>query len=69
MVRFEEKKFIIEVNTATDPVEDWLLLHQSLTDIIRGVTAERIVDDTFYAAVDFLHELMPDCETAKKMLE
>lgn len=70
MVRFEEKKFIIEVNVGVgNPVEDWLLLHQSLVDIIRCVSAERIVDETFYAAVDFLQELMPDCDTAKKMLE
>ncbi len=69
MVRFEKKKFIIEINCASNPVEDWLLLHQSLTDIIRNVSAERIVDSTFYAAVDFLQELMPDYDTAKKMIE
>ena len=69
MVEFKKDRFVITVVTPGKPTEDWLELHKSLCDLIRYVTAERIVDETFYAAVDFLQELMPDYDTAKKMVE
>lgn len=69
MVTFKKDGYVIEVFTRCNPVEDWLELHKSLTDIIRYVDSERIADDTFYAAVDFIQHLMPDIETAKKMTE
>jgi hypothetical protein len=66
MVRFEERKLIIEVETIT-PVETWLDMHQSLCDVVRFVKQDTIVDDTFFAAVDLLAEMMPDWKTGKKM--
>lgn len=66
MVRFEEKKLVIEVE-CYDPVSYWLELHTSLCDIVRNVTSDNIVNDTFYSSVDFLNALLPDLEQSKRM--
>jgi hypothetical protein len=66
MVRFEENKLVIEVETSM-PHETWLEMHASLCDIIRYVRQDTMVDKTFYAAIDLLHEMLPDWEIAKKM--
>lgn len=66
MVRFEEKRLVIEVE-CYDPVDYWISLHTSLCDIIRNVTQDNIASDTFYSSVDFLNELMPDYEAGKAM--
>lgn len=59
MIRFEENKLIVEIEGG-DPVETWLVLHAGLCDIVRNVTQDSMCDDTFYAVIDFIRELVPD---------
>ena len=66
MVRFEEKKLIIEIDTIC-PLEEWVELKNGLCDVVRNVKSESIIDDSFYCVIDFLRELMPDWEDLKKM--
>ncbi len=66
MVRFEEKRLVIEVE-CYDPVERWMELHTSLCDIIRNVTQDNIASDTFYSSIDFLSELIPDIGVSKQI--
>ena len=66
MVRFEEKKLIIEIETTT-PVETWLEMHQSLCDIVRFVKDDTIINETFYSSVDLLAAFLPDWDTGIKM--
>lgn len=65
-VRFEKDRFVIVVETIC-PIDDWLTLCKSLSDIIRNVNDDTIVDETFYASIDFLQHLLPEWEEAKKM--
>lgn len=69
MVRFEKDRYIIEIHTGCNPIEDYLLLQQSLLDLLSNVNQDNIISDTFYRVPDFLAELIPDWETAKKMTE
>jgi len=67
MITFTSHSFIIEVETCTSPIENWLMLQQSLHNLIRNVKNDNIQDD-LYATIDFLSELLPDWEDAKKMI-
>lgn len=67
MIRFEDKKLIIEIE-AHNPTVAWIELQQSLCDIIRNTSQENINDQTFFSAIDLLRELIPDCDVAKRMV-
>jgi len=64
MVRFEKDKFTIEIPNFT--TEDWLILHRELCYVIRWIDEEKASND-FYAIADFLGQLMPDLDCARKM--
>lgn len=66
MIRFEENKLVIEIE-GSDPVETWLTLHSGLCDIVSNVAQESICNDTFYAVIDFLRELIPEYSVACKL--
>lgn len=68
MVRFEDKQLVIEIRS-DDPVETWIDLQTSLCDVIRNVRQETIADDTFFAAIDLLREMVPEWELARAMRE
>ena len=68
MIRFEEKKLVIEIDTAF-PVDTWLDLHRGICDIVRNVKQDNIIDSSFYNVVDLLEELTPNEVEAKKMVE
>lgn len=69
MVRFEKDKYIIEVHTGCNPIESWQELHAGLCDLLRNVNQDNVVDSTFYTVPDFLSNLMPEWETARKMTD
>ena len=69
MVRFEKDRYIIEVETLTNPVENWQELMTGLYELIRNMPADEYVPPRFYAVMDFLCEALPDWEQAKKMAE
>lgn len=64
-VRFEEKRLIIVID-CYNSMDYWVDLQRSLYDIIRNVRSENIIDDTFYAAIDFLSDLLPDPDELAK---
>lgn len=66
MVRFEQDRLVIEIDTHGNPAEYWQDLQRGLLDLLRNTNADNITDD-FYIIPDFLQELIPDWETAKKM--
>ena len=67
MVRFEDTRLIIEIETHSHPAEYWMELQKGLLDLLYYVTAETHCDDTFYTVPGFLRELIPDFDDAKKM--
>jgi hypothetical protein len=69
MVRFEEDKLVIELRAGTsqNALDKWVGLHSALCNVIRNTDDESICD-TFYNLPDFLEELMPDWDVAKKMV-
>jgi hypothetical protein len=67
MVTFKEKSFVIEVYTGYNPIDGWQQLHKSLCDLLATVNDDNITE-RHYAAVGLLAELMPDIDTANKMV-
>ena len=67
MVTFEEKSYTIKVNCGYEPIENWQLLHNVLLELMRNVNTENLPPD-IWVITDFISELMPDFETARKML-
>ena len=49
-------------------IETWLLLQKELLSAIRWATRDSMSDD-FYVLPDFLCDILPDWETAKKMAD
>jgi hypothetical protein len=70
MVRFEENKLVIEVQSHSqkDAVEKWITLQRELLFLMRWLENDKISKD-FYTIPDLLDELLPDWEQAKKMAE
>lgn len=68
MVRFEDTKLVIEIETYTtmNAVDVWMTLCSTLYNLLKNVDSENI-SDTFYSVPSFLEELMPDWDTLKKM--
>lgn len=67
MTTFQEKSFVVKIECGTNPVENWLLLHSVLLELMRTVTTENLPPD-IWVVTDFIAELMPDHKTALKML-
>jgi len=68
MVVFNEDSFTITVKTVTNPIEDWLGLHEQIISILASVDGNDCVQ-TPWLLINLLHDMMPDWETAKKMTE
>jgi hypothetical protein len=68
MVRFEKEKLVIEIQ-CHNSAETWMELQNGLCDIVRCVKQENIHDRTFFSVIDFIRELIPEWEDAKKMIE
>ncbi len=68
MVRFEDEKLVIEISDSC-PVERWINIHRGICDILRFVKQDTIINENFCDVVDFLDEMTPDYDFAKKMLE
>jgi hypothetical protein len=68
MVRFEKDGFTIHVHTGTNPVEEWMNLHDQLLDMIGTVDeSSGTAPNDFYRVFMLLQDMMPDYLTAKKM--
>lgn len=67
MVTFDKTSYTIKVDCAYEPIENWQLLHSVLLELMRNVNTENLPPD-IWVVTDFISELMPEFETAKKML-
>jgi len=65
MVTFKEDRFIIEVETVTNPIEDWLSLHDEILNVL--MSEDEAMKENRPKCLSLLRDLMPDYETAIKM--
>ncbi len=68
MLNFDATGFTIRIETGMNPIEDWLELHQELLTILRMLDTEKNAIPTPFRTLDLLAEMMPDWETAKRMI-
>ena len=66
MVRFEKNKFIIEVPTTGNPVEDWLDTMRSLMNVL-CVGNQNLPNEDHCNAFWLLQNMLPEWKDAKKM--
>lgn len=69
MVNFENNGFIIRVETSGNPIEDWLNTHDELVDLFQCQDVEMTNGKKYYNALKLLRSMMPDYQTATKMLK
>jgi len=69
MVRFEKDRFIIEVKTGINPIENWLDTIQDLLSVLRSQDPDLANGETHYFTLALLEEMLPEWEDAKKMAE
>ena len=65
-VSFKPKSFTVEVKTNANPVESWLETQDELVDLLQSEPDEMHANRFHY--LELLRNMMPDVETAKKML-
>lgn len=65
-VSFKSKSFVVEVQTNANPVESWLETQDELVDLLQSENDEMHANRFHY--LELLRNMMPDVETAKKML-
>jgi len=67
MVHFRDNGYTIDINTGANPVEDWIELQKEILTLIC------VMDNGSYhlpwRATQFLIELLPDWEDAKRMVK
>jgi len=68
MVTFRENGFVIEVTTGSTPIETWMATHDQLLALLGDVDND-MRDGNYYYVIELLREMMPDWETAKKMIK
>lgn len=69
MVRFEKDRFIIEVKTGINPIENWLGTIQDLLSVLRAQDPDLANGEKHYFTFALLEEMLPEWEDAKKMAE
>lgn len=69
MVRFEEGRFIVEVKTGINPIENWLDTIQDLLSVLQSQDPDLINGETHYFTIALIKEMLPEWEDAKKMAE
>lgn len=65
MVKFEKNKYIIEVETGGNPVEDWLNTFKEILNLV-GTQNQDFLESRIYTT-SFLMDMMPTWEDAIKM--
>ena len=67
-IKFNEQGYSIEVKTGTNPVEDWMETHDDLLDLLASADRELAGTNNYYHVIDLLRNMMPDYDTALKMI-
>ncbi len=65
-VIFHPEKYIIEVRTGSSPVENWLETQNEIIDLLQSEDAQQINKG---CCLELLRNMLPDLETAKKMVK
>ena len=65
-VKFNADGFTVEVKTCHSPVEDWLETQNELLGVLQSESEEMHANRFHY--IELLRNMMPDLETAKKMM-
>jgi exonuclease VII small subunit len=60
---------VIEVETGTNPIEDWLKTQDDIIDLLQSQDMTLDSSNNHYNALELLRSMMPDYETAEKMLK
>lgn len=66
-VKFNADGFTVEVKTNANSVENWLKTQDELVDMLQSENDEMHAIRFHY--LELLRNMMPDLETAKKMME
>ena len=64
-VKFNQSSFTVEVQTGSNPIESWMETQNELFDSLQS---ESQVKSERCHYIELLRSMMPDEETAKKML-
>jgi len=65
-IKFGLNSYTVEVETAGNPVENWLNAQSDMIDLLQCESPEMQQNRFYY--LELLRSLQPDLETAKKML-
>lgn len=68
MVRFEKDKLIIEYSAGCHAVEEWLGLQEELVYVFSIMNSNNVPKDGLWRLANLMEAMMPDFDTAKKML-
>lgn len=68
-VVFNETGYTIEVHTGTNPIEDWLTTHDEMISLLQATDPQMRGEQNYYRVLELLRCMMPDWETAKKMMK
>ena len=66
-VKFNADGFTVEVKTHESPIESWLETQDELVELLQSENDE--VRANHFRYLQLLRNMMPDLETAKKMME
>lgn len=69
MVRFEEGRYIIEVETGADPVESWQETYKEMIYLIGLIDADNCPADGLCYLTQLMGDMMPAWETARRMVK
>lgn len=66
-VEFFDDRFVITLKTGTNPIEDWLDLHNELLTVLGTWDSQLNVMENPWRMLWLLESMMPEWETALKM--
>jgi len=69
MVQFKDKSYIITVECNSNPGENWQQTIDELLEIQQCLNPEMVGDKVFYYAFDLIRNMLPDIDTAMKMVK
>ncbi len=69
MVRFENDKYTIEIQTGTNPIESYLALQTEIAYVFSIIDQDTMPADGLFHLADLLMNMQPGWEVAKKMVE
>lgn len=68
MVRFEKDRFIVEIKTGMNPMEDWLNMIHGLLNVLQAQETGSGIEDSNRSVYWLLQNMMPEWEDAKRMV-